>query len=92
MFLFGSAGVCRDVAPSLLSGDVPEAAVSSGEGKAVAWISSSPFFLHRMADQLSTSTLQPCFMRGDGGRSTSVLFTTLRSAVGHFANLWVIRF
>lgn len=59
---YGSAGVCRDVAPSLLSGDVPEAAVSSGEGKAVAWISSSPFFLHRMADQLSTSTLQPCFI------------------------------
>jgi len=28
-----SKGVCGNVAPSLFSGDVPEAAVSSGEGK-----------------------------------------------------------
>lgn len=33
MCLFSSKDVCRDMAPSLLLGDVPEAAVSSGEGK-----------------------------------------------------------
>lgn len=30
--MFGSSDVCGGLAPSLLFGDVPEAAVSSGEG------------------------------------------------------------
>lgn len=57
-----SKGVCGNVAPSLFSGDVPEAAVSSGEGKnkIQALKPTHSLLTLRTASWLNTTTLQ-CF-------------------------------
>lgn len=71
------------MAPSLLSGGVPEAAVSSGEGKSVARVSSSPLRSPphgRPAEHLhNAAVLRMRGRRHCTSPSHSVLFTPLQS-------------